>query len=745
MTGVKNILSGLSYLSLYLIILIIINIALLFFPLTRVFGYEFSAINSLFIVLFSGLYSISLLKLHSSSALNLKNFFRRLFLIFILFLTLPAAISIINSLLTVSCSVKDGIEFYIVLTIPAAVIGMSIATISFSITKRFARLIFILLFLSILLIPLLEFYFNPQVYFYNPIFGYYPGTIYDEGLSVTIKLLVYRILNSAFFGATGFFLMYSIIKNSRALKILFLICSLVTAALFYCVSPYFGYSTTFGFLEKKLGGKIITPHFVIYYPLEMGKNDAESMVLHHEYYYERLMNFFGYEFKGKIRSFVFKNDTQKKELFGTGNADVAKPWLGTTYIAEGDVNTTLRHEIAHCYSAAFGTGLLKVASGINPFLIEGIAVAAAPVYGENDIDYMAALAYNNGYRISIKNMLHGFGFYTSVSSVGYIYAGSFVKYLVGKFGMKKFKKFYAGGSFNKIYGLKLKDEEKEFYGYLSSYNGAHNKDKAYYYFGRGTLFSKVCPRFVYDRLQKAWKYYSEGNYISSEKIFMRILNKTDNYSALIGLAESNAKLDKIDTAVKIITDKIGKFKNTGYYYNLEFRLADLLVQSGNFAEADTIYSQIKKQKPSRTLYYLADLRLALSKDTSALKLYLKGSDYDKLKLLNKLNGKSYVYSSFPVIINLSGHFNENFKLFLKNFNKPLKAFNYISSYAVFKISEYMLSNLDFKGARKTAVLAMRHLETNNFMTILKGYYEKCDWIFKNHKKILDDSKFLTTN
>ena len=745
MAKLKKILSGLNFLAVYLILLAGINISMLSFPLTGVFGYEFSALNSIFIVFFTGLYSVSVLKLLESSQISVKDFFRRLFLTAILFLAVPAIISVTNSLLTINCSLKDGVEFYLVLAFPSVAIGLALAIFSFAVSKKLSRIIFVFFFISVLIIPLLEFYFNPQIYFFNPIFGFYPGTIYDEGLSVGVKLLVYRLLNSVFFGSSGFLLLYAIIKKSRALKIFFLMAVLSTAALFYFVSPNFGYSTTFKYLEEKLGGKIETQHFNIYYPLEMDRKKAEAMVLYHEYYYSRLRNFFGYEFSGKINSFVFRDDKQKKELFGTGNADVAKPWLSCTFISEGDMNTTLRHEIAHCYSAEFGTGLLKVAAGLNPFLIEGTAVAAAPVYDENDIDYMAALAYSNGFKINIRNMLHGFGFYTSVSSTAYIYAGSFVKYLVGKYGMLKFKKFYSTGNFEKTYGVKLKDTERDFYGFLNNYSETGNRHKAYYYYGRGTIFSKVCPRYVYDRLQKAWTDFSGGNYPGAKKIFSDILKKTDNYSALVGYAESLAKLYRTDSAVSIIAKRIDKFKNTGYYYNLELRQADLLSLNGNFAQADTIYNRIKLQNPSRTLFYLADLRLALSADTSALKLYLEGINFDKSVILRKLNKKNYVYSSIPVVINLSEVLNENFSLFLKNFNKPLEAFNYISSYASYKISLYMLDNLDYKGARKITAMALRHRESENFMTILKYNYDKCEWIFNNHKRILKESYFLTIN
>ena len=52
---------------------------------------------------------------------------------------------------------------------------------------------------------------------------------------------------------------------------------------------------------------------------------------------------------------------------------------------------TLKHEIAHCFTASFGTGIFKLASGFNPALIEGVAEAADGFYDENSIHYLASL------------------------------------------------------------------------------------------------------------------------------------------------------------------------------------------------------------------------------------------------------------------------------------------------------------------------------------------------------------------
>jgi len=70
-----------------------------------------------------------------------------------------------------------------------------------------------------------------------------------------------------------------------------------------------------------------------------------------------------------------------------------------------------------------------------------LAVAADPVDDGNNIDYLASLAYNNKYKANLNKLFDRFSFFIQTSSLSYIYAGSFSKYLIKKYGINKFEKF----------------------------------------------------------------------------------------------------------------------------------------------------------------------------------------------------------------------------------------------------------------------------------------------------------------
>jgi len=194
----KNIFTGRNYLGFYLLIILLVNLALLKLPLTNVFGYEFSVINSLLIVLLSGIYTIHFFDINFGK--KNRNFIPELFKSLILLLIIPFSVSVINSAISGFCSFTDGLLFYIVITCPSIIIGISLGLISVLIANRFRVVLFFMFCFGILMIIAYEIYFNPQVYVFNPFIGFFPGTIYDEGISVSGKLILYRFLNLLFFG-----------------------------------------------------------------------------------------------------------------------------------------------------------------------------------------------------------------------------------------------------------------------------------------------------------------------------------------------------------------------------------------------------------------------------------------------------------------------------------------------------------------------------------------------------------------
>ncbi len=729
-----------NYLLIYLILIGVINLFLLRLPLTNVFGYEFSALNALLLSFLSGLFSISFLNslVKENQKFNVESYLSALrWMLF-----LPFAISVLNSIIFGFCSFTDGLLFYLVITFPSLVIGSALGSAIFVSVKKFRIISFIILYLLILFIPVLEIYFNPQVYLYNPLLAYFPGTIYDEGLSVDLKLTFYRIFNLIFFSAI---LYYSIGWTNKGIairkKLHFFISSLIVAGLFYfVVSPSLGYNTTNCSLETKLSNHIESKHFIIQADKRIEKEVIQQIVLNQEYYYSRLSNFFKEEPSIKIKSFVFFDSEQKKKLFGAGTADVSKPWLNSIYVSVDTWESTLKHEIAHCFTAGFGTGVFKLAAGFNPALIEGVAEAADGIYDENSIHYLASLAYEYNYRVDLNSMLKSFSFFGSVSSLSYIYSGSFIQYLTSEYGIEKVKNFYRSNDFDESFATDLISVIKNYELFLDTLTLDATKDRANYYFGRKPLISKVCPRYVSSSLANAWDYYSTKNHNEAKSIFEDVLTKTESYSALIGLSKIYEDGDSLSKAIDLLKSKVNSFQGTSYEYNLKFRLAELYVKNDELEKAKELYYFLVDANPNRRLELVSRTRISLLKN-GKIRSYVTGSEYDRYEILKELNLKTYNYASIPLMIDLSESLEENYHAFLSNFENNLEVKDELSSYAVYELSKYMLKNFDYAKARKMAGLALRYKGNFNLQKLTDENSKKTEWFIKNAEHILQETNF----
>lgn len=528
-------------------------------------------------------------------------------------------------------------------------------------------------------------------------------------------------------------------KTSQNLGFSFLAIG-ISIIFYFFVTPLFGWTTTDSRLKEELSFRVESEHYVLYADERIHSKVIEQIVLNQEFYYSQLRNYFLGEPEIKINSFIFFDSKQKKELFGSDAADVAKPWLNSIYVSLDSWESTLKHEIAHCFTASFGTGVFKLAAGFNPALIEGIAEAADGFYDENDIHHLASLAFKNEFNVDLTKVFSGFSFFSSVSSLSYIYSGSFIQYLVDQYGIEKVKQFYRTNNFKDSFSAELIETAKDYENFLNSLTTNDTKEKAIYYFGRKPLIMKVCPRYIASALRDAWELYSLKEYDKAEKRFKHILIKADNYSAVVGLSKIYEEKDSLNKAIGLFTSYQDKFTGTSNEYDLLLRLADLNINISEFGKARELYNSLVSAKPNRRLELIANTRLALMQNES-LEKYIKGSEFDRYTILRELNLKTYFYPSIPLMIDLSNSVNENYFEFLHIFENHLDVSDEFSSYAIFKLSEYMLKNFDYVNARKMAGFALRFKNDSNLLKLTEQHFKKADWFYRNAKRVLEKSNF----
>lgn len=712
--------------SINLFVLITINILLLNHPLTRVLGYEFSAINSLLLIILSGIFTLNWLRKTSTLSGTYFTFLGTL-------LAIPLLINIINSLFTEFCSFSDGILFYSAITFPSIFIGASLASFINYLFSKYRYVLFFALILTITVIPILEIYFYPQIYFYNMLIAYFPGTIYDEGLAVDLKLVFYRFCNLLFIGIIVYLIFKDQNRNHRFRNSVFV---LVIAVLFFFVSPYIGFSTNRVIVDKLLSKKIETSDFKIHFDKSVSEKESRLVTLFTEYYFQSLKRSIEETPSRQIDIFLFRDADQKKKYFGSANADVAKPWLYQIYLSQESWRATLRHELAHIFSAEFGSTIFKIAGNFNPFLIEGFATSQDPFKDNLPIDYLVSLYYHFNEGIDLSKMTGNTNFFETQSFASYTISGAFSRYLINNYGINKFKQYYQNNDFIMTYEIPLNLATDEFSDYLKNKDIELNKHSYNYYFGRQSITQKVCPRFIGEMVQKGWEQISNNKIEEAKSVFNAVLRKVPEYSALVGLGECLINQDSLEAAILLYESFYSKFDNTPYHYLIKLRLADSYIKLNKSKQAAILYQELVSEKPTINLELIAATRLKLLSEDRLFE-YLTSDDKNKLFLLLEINRTEYFYPSIPTIINLASSTGEEYSIFVKKFDKTFFITDISSAYAVFRISEFMIENFDFRNARKMAALARRYRELEHLNQLWNKNFEMAEWFYYNAEEFLN--------
>ncbi|MEM6291388.1 MAG: hypothetical protein AAGA54_08995 [Myxococcota bacterium] len=434
---------------------------------------------------------------------------------------LAIGVTLLGGLWQRGCDPLGGLAFYgmgpglsSLLGATCGVWGATLAT-----TRRRALLLAFVPMGACIVIGLWRLYADPVVYAYDPFFGYFSGSVYDEGVRVTDRYLRYR--GYTMLAGTGALLLLAVsttadlsrraapwsgLREGRRgpLAVLALTATLAAAAI-GLRGAHFGFTATEASIREVLSQRIETEHFIIdYAPRTPDDRTIEIVAAEHEYAYARLAALMeGRTPPGKVHSFVFRDRDQKRKAMGAGTVQVAAPWRQQIYLDHRDFpHPVLHHELAHIFGNTVGDDLFGVARDglrLNVGLIEGFATGLAPRPSDRlDLhDQVEAL-------IALKRRpklaaIMGPGFLSQSSRVAYTTAGSFVLWLIETRGFEPMATFYrTAGDAQAAYGTSLEDLEQQWLAFLEARNGIRPEDveAQAQRFKRGSVFERPCAHKV---------------------------------------------------------------------------------------------------------------------------------------------------------------------------------------------------------------------------------------------------------
>ncbi len=539
------------YLIIPAVIIAVISIISLQFPLLNLLGFEYSVVTAVFLSFISGFCT----PLYLERGFQFSNVLK----IQIAFFIIPLILGYLNSFLVKNCSMLDGLVFYFVFVGVSIIFGIAVGVLSYTMSKKYALLFFSVLWILIFCWSLVVYYVNPQLFLYNPIYGFFPGFVFDENITLSRTILIYRasiFIISILIIFTCFQKIKERIKIARSLFIL----SLLNIIAMIIFADDLGFSTSLSKLEAKFIKHETNPKFELNFESDSVTNvEKQIFQLTAEYHFNSLGEFFRIQPKKKIKIFLFETDKSKKEFLGTASADFTKPWQYVIFITKENFNDVIKHELAHIFCGEYSKNIFHVAHNFNLGLIEGAAMAAEWEWNDREPHFYAANIYKFIGGFDPTLFFQGFNFAFRPSTMSYIISGSFIRFIFDEFGIKKFPQLYATGNFKNTYGLTLEEIAQKYVEFIKTIQTNHADSlSTLYYFNRQSMFEKECLRAITKETKKSISLLTSKKYEEAEDYFLKLWKKVKSPSIAYGILYSKLYQKKYSECIDYFESEIVK-------------------------------------------------------------------------------------------------------------------------------------------------------------------------------------------
>ncbi len=606
-------------------------------PLFNYLGFECAFATALAGSLIAGFLTIHLLgpayrKSDSvSHPFSVVRSFGGVVLVQLLLLLIPLAVLTGNVLIVPNCDYLEGLAFYLLLPVVSVLFAVALGLFC-TVHYTHPRLVFAGFVVASVIYVILLGYYTPAIFSYNFFYGYFPGFSYDELLPLGWPLISFRLLT---LGAAAFLVWCAdiIVKQTspdsrttvkgvaavRTLATRYLVVSMILVIL--CAALFLfrcqlGWESTRAYVRATLGGMLETANFTIYYDsTTTDTNDLRFLAQEHEFRLHQVLEAFSLPRAGHMTSYVYPSIAAKRRLIGAGETELAKPWSGEVHITRSSIDDALKHELVHVVAAPFGVRVLN--ASLSPGLTEGLAVAVEGLWGYRTLAEYAAAIRSAGLAPPISGLMTPAGFMTNSSSVSYVLAGAFCRYLIDRYGMRPLLQVYNSGDYEAAYQQTLDSLIVEWQHALDSVR-VTDRDGASVdvIFRRPPIFGKVCARVHARRLRDAQRLMQQHRNEEALARYTVLYAEGGSYEALSGLLGAHLRLGDFQTVTRLYDSVITRDRVPRRYLVLAMLAGDALWAAGNRARAESLYASVRNAEISPGLTESAFVRLWALSDSS---------------------------------------------------------------------------------------------------------------------------------
>jgi tetratricopeptide (TPR) repeat protein len=414
-----------------------------------------------------------------------------------------------NAFWVKNCDLLLGLTFFICLPLLSSCYATSVGICIRRIISRYRfRLLVAMAFIFLSLFSIAwDLYQQAPIFVYDHFWGYFAGSLYDEGVKIDARLIAFRgVTCLRIFLLLAFTSLWD--KRATTAPIPFFLITSIVLALF--MGSHLSIGRQSGFIvdrqeiRKELTKTLRSPGIIIHMPHNISDHQAKLIRRDHVFHLERLTKSLDIPLNigSPIHSYVYLNQQQKYRLTGAAQTQFTKPWLRELHIhGVASPHPHLGHELVHVLAADFGSSLLGVSASSELFvhmgMVEGFAQAFSQPRGDQGHhSYTKALRSLNR-APDIRALMRPGAFWLYSPGRAYIVAGSFIQHLAEHYGIAKLKAVYASLNFNEVYAASVDELISEWQQKIDALTLLpRDIREARSTFNRPSIFKRPCPHVI---------------------------------------------------------------------------------------------------------------------------------------------------------------------------------------------------------------------------------------------------------
>ncbi|MBU1238499.1 hypothetical protein KJ865_02220, partial [Myxococcota bacterium] len=445
---------------------------------------------------------------------------------------------------------------------------------------------------------------------------------------------------------------------------------LLLGALLWLLGPTMGFRHTRASIRERLGGQIITPHFIINHGSSINPDTLKLFSAQAEFHHEELTRWFHGAPRGRLTIWLFADSSQKRRLFGAENVEVAKTWLKEIYVtASMFPHHSLKHELAHIFAGIYGDSFFKASmsplplvGGLtlpwpNPGIIEGMAVAADFNKRDTTFHEKAKILYMFHLAAPMETVFSS-AFYSLPASRAYTQAGSFVRFLYDTHGARKvFQLYREGGGWQRIFGKSLKALEQDYSDFIKTVTVDENMvTMTRALFSRRPLHRVRCAHQVAREIRRAQNQMARRSFSSALLTLERAMDydpgSLDLKMFYLMAAREAKSFEKAEDAACTILAKASK--NPLMQAQSQLVLAQMELTRDNPKKANSYLLKVEKLPMTRGTHREVTLMKVLIRCDKPLRDKLRAVIFSNLPYPKALADLTALGMRFPLAHYLAG-------------------------------------------------------------------------------------------